>query len=94
MLSRDRHSSGLKANMAPRIAPPSLWRGRKPPGGKWPDSTRTDDAEGGSESESSSNHRVIIRGTGPRKAPPNADNSGKPPGSTLTNERSRPSQKS
>ena len=91
MSLREKRSSGMRANMAPRIAPPSLWKGRKPPGGKWPDSARADD---GSESESSSSRRVVIRGTGPRKAPPKADNSGKPPGSTLNKNKDGSSRES
>ncbi len=35
-------------------------------------------------SERKSGHTVVIKGTGPRKAPPKTDNSGKPPGSTLS----------
>lgn len=45
MSLREKRSSGMRANMAPRIAPPSLWKGRKPPGGKWPNSAQADDAE-------------------------------------------------
>ena len=45
-------------------------------------------------SKSNSSRRVIIRGTGRRKAPPKADNSGKPPGSTLTKKRDTVSRKS
>ena len=45
-------------------------------------------------SQSGSIRKVVIKGTGRRKAPPKVDSNRKPPGSTLTRNENKPSQKS
>lgn len=90
-----------KGGTGPRKAPPKAWPSNKPPGGKLPSKGPATTSEVVMPSDDGRTNRtnsmpregVIHRGVRPRKAPPKAWPSNKPPGGKLPSKGSESAKK-